>query len=412
VALFMVPEYRGNPMQEIAAKAVAGNDAIREVVNLEDAGALCRIEGEAPVLPDVAPHDPVQIQYTSGTTGFPKGAVLTHRNLTNNARLYGVRAESTPQSVWPVFMPLFHTVGCAMCVLGALQVGCKILVIKVFDPGVVLALVQAEKVTELLGVPTMLLALVEAQKQVQANVETVNVAISGGSMVAPDLVRSVRETFQCEFETVYGQTETSPVICQHHSTDTIEEICNSVGQPLPQTEASIRSVAENAVVPVGTVGEICVRGYLTMTKYHNNPDGTAAAIDGDNWLHTGDLGTMDSRGYIRITGRVKEMIIRGGENLFPAEIENTLLEHEAVAEVAVVGLPDDKWGEIVACFVRSVDGSMLDPTDLKRYCRAQISPQKTPAVWVQVEAFPLTGSGKIKKFELRDEFIAGALEAL
>ncbi len=412
VALFMVPEYRGNPMADIAATAVDGIDAIREVTDMEDVDALFKNNGEAVSLPRVQPEDPAQIQYTSGTTGFPKGAVLTHRGLTNNARLYAKRARATPDSIWPCFMPMFHTSGCGMITLGSLQSGCKMLIVKVFDPGAVLRLIEAERLTAILGVPTMLVALVEAQLHANIDASSVEVVISGGSMVAPDLVRSVRDTFDCDFETVYGQTETSPLVTQHYHNDSIDDICNTIGQPMPQTEVSIRSVEDNSVVPVDTIGEICVRGYLNMIGYHANPEATKQTIDQDGWLHTGDLGAMDGRGYLRITGRVKEMIIRGGENLFPAEIENALLEHASVAEVAVVGLPDPKWGEIVACFIRPEAGYVVEPQELKSHCRALIAPQKTPAVWFQVEAFPLTGSGKIRKFSLRDDFLDGKLEPL
>lgn len=412
VALFMVPEYRGNPMADIAAAAVDGIDAIREVTNLEDTDALFKNAAQTADLPRVEPGDAAQIQYTSGTTGFPKGAVLTHRGLTNNARLYAKRARATPDSIWPCFMPMFHTSGCGMITLGSLQSGCKMLIVKVFDPGAVLRLIEAEKLTAILGVPTMLVALVEAQNHANVDTSSVEVVISGGSMVAPDLVRSVCDTFNCDFETVYGQTETSPLVTQHYHDDSIDDICNSIGQPMPQTEVSIRSIEDNAVVPIDTVGEICVRGYLNMIGYHANPEATRETIDGEGWLHTGDLGAMDERGYLRITGRVKEMIIRGGENLFPAEIENALLEHAFVAEVAVVGLPDPKWGEIVACFIRPETGCVIDPQDLRSHCRALLSPQKTPAVWFQIDAFPLTGSGKIRKFSLRDEFLEGKHEPL
>jgi fatty-acyl-CoA synthase len=184
----------------------------------------------------------------------------------------------------------------------------------------------------------------------------------------------------------------------------------TIGQPVPQTEISIRDPHTNAVAPLETVGEICARGYCVMLGYNDNPQATAAAIDADGWLHTGDLGTMDARGYVRITGRVKEMIIRGGENLFPAEIENVLLEHPSVAEVAVVGAPDARWGEIVVCFVRLAAGASLDRAALVAHCRAHISPQKTPAHWIAVDGWPLTGTGKIQKFVLRDRFVAGEFE--
>ena len=411
-ALFQVESHRGNPMAEIGAAACDGLDAVRETVDMDDHDALYRMGDRPPALPEVSPDDAAQIQYTSGTTGFPKGAVLPHRGLTNNARFYAKRTDTTQASTLANFMPMFHTSGCGMITLGSLQAACRVVLFKLFDPVAVLRVIETEKITGLLGVPTMFVALLEALAQEPRDVSSVTMAVSGGSMVAPELVRNVTEAFGCDFETVYGQTETSPLITQHHKSDTLDDICTTIGQPMPQTEVSIRSVGDNEVVPVGTVGEICVRGYCTMIGYHANEAATAETIDAEGWLHTGDLGTVDARGYFRITGRVKEMIIRGGENLFPAEIENVLLEHPAVSEIAVVGLPDDKWGEIVACFIRPEPGHDVDPGELRAYCRDHLSPQKTPVVWCRVDGFPLTGSGKIQKFALRDGFAAGEYDAL
>ncbi|USG60687.1 AMP-binding protein [Sneathiella marina] len=412
VALFSVKSYRGNPMADIALQATENLPDIREMVDMEDPAALFHMAAEAVPLPDVKPSDAAQIQYTSGTTGFPKGAVLSHRGLTNNARYFNLRTRTDQQASWLNFMPMFHTSGCAVITLGAVQAGCRMLIVKVFDPIAVLDLIEQEKITALLGVPTMLVGMLEALQSHKRDMSSLTMAISGGSMVAPELVRNVCDAFGCEFETVYGQTETYPLISQHHHNDTIEDICTTVGQPMPQTETSIRSVDDNSVVAIDTVGEICVRGYCTMIGYHANEAATSETIDAEGWLHTGDLGAMDSRGYLRITGRVKEMIIRGGENLFPAEIENILLEHPSVAEVAIVGIPDPKWGEIVACFVRPEPGAEADHLDLRRHCREHMSPQKTPATWCFVKEFPLTGSGKIQKFVLRDRYVAGDYDAL
>ena len=406
-ALFSVESYRGNPMAEIAVAACDGLAAVREIVDLDDHGALYRIGDRPAELPGVTPDDAAQIQYTSGTTGFPKGAVLSHRSLTNNARYCAIRAGTRPDSVWANFMPMFHTSGCGLITLGALQAGCAMYLVKLFDPAAILRLIEREKVTAILGVPTMLVAMMECLDQEPFDLSSVEIAVSGGSMVAPELVRNAKERFGCEFETVYGQTEASPLVTMHHLGESLDIVCNTAGLPMPQTEVSIRSVdGENRVMPVGEVGEICTRGYCVMIGYHDNPTATADAIDAEGWLHTGDLGTLDRQGYLRITGRVKEMIIRGGENLFPAEIENTLLEHPDVAEVAVVGLPDDRWGEIVACFVRMEPGREMDPQELRRHCRAHLSPQKTPVVWREVPAFPLTGSGKIRKFQLVEDYAA------
>lgn len=403
-ALFSVESYRGNPMAEIGAAAADGFEAVREIVDLDDPDALFRTGGRPAALPAVTPGDAAQIQYTSGTTGFPKGAVLSHRALTNNARFFARRTNTRPDSVWANFMPMFHTSGCGMITLGALQAGCPVFLVKQFDPAAVLRLIERERVTAALGVPTMLVAMLECLDRQPCDLSSVEIAVSGGSMVAPELVRKTTERFGCTFQTVFGQTESAPLVTQHHGGEPLDIVCETAGLPMPQTEVSIRSVdGENRLLPVG---EICVRGYCVMIGYHDNPSATAEAIDADGWLHTGDLGTLDRRGYLRITGRVKEMIIRGGENLFPAEIENALLEHPDVAEVAVVGLPDDKWGEIVAGFVRLEPGRDFDPEELHRHCRVHLSPQKTPAVWRRVEAFPLTGSGKIRKFALVDAYLA------
>jgi fatty-acyl-CoA synthase len=412
VALFLVASYRGNPMAEIAVEACQGLEAIREIVDMDDPEALHRRGARAPALPEVGPDDAAQIQYTSGTTGFPKGAVLPHRGLTNNARLVAKRALIGLGDTWGNFMPMFHTSGCGIISLGCLQVVCRMLMVKVFDPAGVLELMEREGMTALVGVPTMLVAMLEALEQAPRDVSSVRMVVSGGSMVAPELVRRVRTAFDCDFEIVYGQTEVSPVVTQHQHDDALDDICNNVGQPLPQTGISIRSIEENQVVPIDTVGEICVQGYCNMIGYNANEEATAETIDAEGWLHTGDLGAMDGRGYVRITGRVKEMIIRGGENLFPAEIENVLLEHASVAEVAVVGLPDDKWGEIVACFLRPEAAGEVDTQELRRHCREHLAPQKTPTLWFNVDAFPLTGSGKIQKFALRDAYLAGSHEPI
>ena len=230
---------------------------------------------------------------------------------------------------------------------------------------------------------------------------------TGGAPVAAELVRNVRERLRCHLQTAFGQTEHAPMISLNHNDVTTDDICFRAGQPLPHTEVSIRDPETQVVQPLDAVGEICARGYAVMLGYHRNEEATRAAIDSDGWLHTGDLGTLDSRGFITVTGRVKDMIIRGGENHFPAEIEAVLLEHPSVAEVAVVGLPDEKWGEVIAAFLRPVRGMNIEPGILRVHCREHLSAQKTPGVWVQVNDFPKTGSGKIQKFAIRESFISG-----
>lgn len=407
VGLFLVREYRGNQMAEIAADVARDVSAIREVVDLEDHVALFQGADTPVIFPDVKPDDPAQVQYTSGTTGFPKGAVLHHRGLTNNARMVAKRRQAAEGDTMLNFMPMFHTSGCAINTLGCVQNGGRHIISKIFDPNRALEVIEQERVVSSAGVPTMLIAMLEAQAARPRDVSSWKVSGSGGSMVPPELVRQVRAVFGCDFGTVYGQTETSPVLTQTRHDESLEDLCETVGQPLPQIEISIRDPQTNAVAPLNTIGEVCSRGYCNMIGYNDNPKATRETIDPDGWLHTGDLGTMDARGYVRITGRVKEMIIRGGENLFPAEIENVVVEHPAVAECAVVGLPDERWGEIVACFVRLAAGHALDKAALVSHCRERMSGPKTPARWFVVEDWPLTGSGKIQKFVLRDRAVAG-----
>lgn len=407
VGLFLIPEFRGNPMAQIAGKVVADLPAIREVVNMEDEAALYRAAGPRVALPEVQPRDAAQIQYTSGTTGFPKGVVLHHHGIVNNPAQIQQRLGVPPGQVTLQMTPMFHTSGCVSMIANVLS-GHQTIIVRIFDPAKVNALIESQRVSFFVGVPTMLIAMLEADAAHPRDLSSVDMVFSGGAMVPPELVRQIQDRFGCDFLIVYGQTETSPVLTMTRPGDSFADKCETVGQALPHTEVSIRDTATNAVVPVDTVGEICARAYSVMLGYHDDPDATTKTIDADDWLHTGDLGTMDARGYVRVTGRVKEMIIRGGENLFPAEIENILLEHDSVAEVAVVGVPDERMGEAAAAFIRVAAGASFDPATLIAHCRANIAAQKTPTHWIAVSEWPMTGSGKIQKFALRDQWVAGA----
>lgn len=412
VALFMIKSFRGNPMADIAKAATADLPKLRSIVDVTDPEALYARGDRQEHLPEVTPDDPAQIQYTSGTTGFPKGAVLSHRGLTNNARFYGHRLGATHGEPWMNAMPLFHTAGCAMQVLGAAQTPGPLYMFTLFDPVAVLRVIEQERIVLGGGVPTMMVAMLEVLETQNFDLASLRTVISGGSTVPPHLVRAVADKMGCSIQTVYGQTECSPLLTMHSLSETLEDACSTVGLPMTQTELAILDTGTGAVLPLGEQGEICARGYFQMIEYNDNPKATADTIDAQGWLHTGDLGTMDARGYVAVTGRAKEMIIRGGENLFPVEIENCLLDHESVAEVAVVGIPDDKWGEVVAAFVRPNAGSTVEPGVLKTHCRAHLAAIKTPVIWCEMQDFPLTGSGKIRKFALRDDFVAGKVAAV
>ena len=410
VALFLVKEFRGNSMAAIARDVCADLPDIRAIVDIEDESQLYVGWDFARALPSVKPDDPAQIQYTSGTTGFPKGAVLSHRSLTNNSRLSALRMGAKKGDTYLNLMPMFHTAGCSLAMLGAVQCRCRIILLRQFDPDAAIAIIDHERVNLTMGVPTMLIGMLEANERKARDLSSMRAVMSGGATVPAELVCRIESTFGCALVIIYGQTETSPGLTQVAPDDCFEDRTETIGQAFPQTELSIRDIGTNKPVPVGAIGEICSRGYCNMLGYNGNPKATAETIDREGWLHTGDLGTMDARGFLRITGRVKDMIIRGGENLFPAEIENVLVTHPDIAEVAVVGVPDARWGEIAICFFRPRKASHPAKAELVGHVRRELAAPKTPAEWIALQSFPLTGSGKIQKFILRERYIAGEYE--
>jgi len=401
-ALYYVDEFRGNPMSKIANEVCDRLPQIKHRIVMTDHDAV--FGGPTADLPIVNPDDEVQIQYTSGTTGFPKGALLHHQGLVQNGYdiLNKGGFEAGDKTI--NFMPMFHTTGCAGITLGTMSAGGEMLLAPMFDPVVISEVITREKIAFLFGVPTMLVALIEMAKAGKGDYSSVRAVSSGGAMVPPELAKASEKYFGSLIQIVYGQTEASPGITTVPAGSSFTDATETIGQAYPHVDVSIRDPQTNNVMPLNEQGEICSRGYNTMIGYNDNPDATAAAIDNEGWLHTGDLGSMDERGFVKITGRVKEMIIRGGENMFPAEIENAMLEHDAVAEVAVAGIPDEKWGEQIACFMRCGDREKPNPASLKSFIRDRLSPQKTPTYWVWVDNWPLTGSGKIQKFKLVEAF--------
>jgi len=402
--IVMVPDYRGSPMRAFLEEVRPDLPQLRDVILWDELPELVADPPATP-LPTVAPTDPAQIQYTSGTTGFPKGALLHHRGIVNNSNMYTSRLEVGEGDVYLNPMPLFHTGGCVQGALGCLwRRAVHVLVSPGFDSALMVDLVEQERVNVIVGVPTMLIAMIERPDFAQRDLSSATTALSGGSTVPPELVRRIERELGVRFGIVYGQTEASPVITQTRLDDTIEDKAETVGQPLPQVEVEVIDPATGEIVPTGAVGELCARGYQVMTGYYEMPDKTAETIDADGWLHTGDLATMDERGYLRIVGRLRDMIIRGGENIYPREIEDVLFTHPGVAEAAVVGIPDPKWGEVVGAFIRPVAGAEPTEQDLFAHVRAHLAPHKTPTVWRFVEAYPLTPSGKIKKYELVEQY--------
>jgi fatty-acyl-CoA synthase len=355
----------------------------------------------------VAPDAALQIQFTSGTTGAPKGAVLTHRGMTNVPRIATERFGLRPAPVWINAMPLFHVGGCGLSTMGPLtSLGTQVLVDR-FDAGLVLDLVETERATFLGGVPTMLLALMEHADFGRRDLSSLEVVLSGGSAVAPELVSRIEAALGVHFIVAFGQTEAHGHVTQTLPHDTAEDKSETIGTPLPFYELRVASIDDGATVARGEVGELCVRSPLLMAGYFDDPAATAKAIDADGWLHTGDLGTMDDRGYLRFTGRLKDVIVRGGENIHPREIEDVLFMHPGVAEAVVIGIPDERWGERVAAFVRRVPPATAGVTELREHVRGLLAHHKTPSEWFFVDEFPTTASGKVQKFALLAEWRAG-----
>jgi acyl-CoA synthetase (AMP-forming)/AMP-acid ligase II len=310
-------------------------------------------------------------------------------------------------------MPLFHTAGCAMGVLGCAHVRAAYVLCQLFEPGLVLTAAQAHRGDVLAGVPTMLIAMLGHPDFERFDLSRLSAVLSGGSPVPPELVRRVEDRFGVRFTAVYGQTELSPVVTQTSPDDAPEDKAFTAGRPLPQVEVAVCDPLTTATVPLGETGEICARGYQAMLGYFDMPGRTAETIDEDGWLHTGDLGVLDGRGFLRVTGRLKDMIIRGGENIYATEIEQVLFTHPGVRDVAVLGLPDPEWGEIVgAVVVPAQSGKPPAADQLHDLCRRELAPHKTPARWFLATELPLTGSGKIQKFRLRELIDRGELTEL
>jgi fatty-acyl-CoA synthase len=408
--VFIAAEHRGRPLPPILAGVRDRLPDLREVIPLGDWDALCAPAAER-CLPAIDAGAPAQVLYTSGTTGRPKAAVLTHLGLTNNARLAAeaIGMRSGEVAVNP--MPLFHVAGCGLLTLGLVQTTGIHVLMPHFDPGLQLELIETYRSALFGGVPTMLLALLGHPGFTQRDLSSLRYALSGGAAVPADLVRRVEEALGIPFTITFAQTESSCSMTATRSGDSGIDRAETVGRPLPQTEVKIASLhTAGETVPPGVTGEICTRGYLVMDGYLGDAAATTATIDSDGWLHTGDLGSMDTRGYCRIEGRIKEMIIRGGENIYPREIEAVLLSHPAVAEVAVVGIPDRFWGEVVGAVIRTEAGAAGAATtatteaELTEFARARLAAYKVPVRWLFADAFPLTSTGKVRKDVLSARF--------
>ncbi|MDR0973679.1 MAG: AMP-binding protein [Prevotellaceae bacterium] len=347
-------------------------------------------------------HDVVNMQYTSGTTGFPKGVMLTHYNIANNGYLTGEHMQFTGEDKLCCCVPLFHCFGVVLATMNTLTHGCTQVMVERFDPLIVLASVHKERCTALYGVPTMFIAELNHPMFDLFDMSSLRTGIMAGSLCPVELMRQVQERMYMRITSVYGLTETSPGMTQTRIDDSFQARCNTVGRDYEFTEVRIIDPETGKECPTGTQGEMCCRGYNVMKGYYNNPKATDEVIDADGFLHSGDLGVKDEDGNYCITGRIKDMIIRGGENIYPREIEEYLYRLDGVQDVQVAGLPSPKYGETVAAFIIRREGSGLQEEDVTDFCRGQIARYKIPKYVFFIDEFPMTGSGKIQKFKLKE----------
>lgn len=351
----------------------------------------------------LSPHDVVNMQYTSGTTGFPKGVMLTHYNVGNNGFWIGEHQRFTSKDRVCLPVPLFHCFGCVLGVLAAITHGSTLVILEGFSPLLVLSSVEEEKCTALYGVPTMYIAILEHRSFPRYDLSSLRTGIMSGSPCPVPIMEKVMDVMNMKEITIcYGMTETSPVMTQTRVHDTLVQRTSTVGRAMPGIEVAILDPETGEKMPPGEQGEICCRGYNVMKGYYNNPDATAQAIDPDGWMHSGDLGTMDEDGYLTITGRLKDMILRGGENVYPREIEEFLYRMEGIKDVQVVGVPSRKYGEEVGAFVILKEGFDYRGEDIRDFCRGKISRYKIPKYYAFLDEFPMTANGKIQKYRLRE----------
>jgi len=349
------------------------------------------------------PHDVVNMQYTSGTTGFPKGVMLTHYNIGNNGFWIGENQRFTAADRVCLPVPLFHCFGCVLGVLAAVSHAATLVILEKFDPVQMMASVEQERCTALYGVPTMFIAVLENKLFDKFDFSSLRTGIMAGSPCPVHVMRQVIEKmYMREITICYGLTEGSPVITQTLPGDDMRRRTETVGRAMPHIEVKIVDPETHRELGVGEQGEVCCRGYNVMKGYYNMPEATAKAIDADGWLHSGDLGVMDADGYLAITGRHKDMIIRGGENIYPREIEEFLYRMEGIVDVQVVGVPSKKYGEEVGAFVIKKSGADLTADDIRDFCRGQISRFKIPKHVAFVDGYPMTASGKIQKYKLKE----------
>lgn len=406
-ALFLHARDQRSDYQAILAeaRATAGDLALEKVVYLgtRDWDGFVAAATTATVThPEVGADDVTNMQYTSGTTGSPKGVLLTHRNVVNNGNFVARSLRMTPADRIVVPVPMYHCFGCVIGTMPMVTTGAGlVLPAPRFEPGATLEAIERHRGTVIYGVPTMFIAALEHPDFARYDLTSLRTGMMAGSPCPIEIMRRVVTEMHCPQVTIaYGQTEASPVITGSDVDAPLEVRVASVGAPYPNTEVKVVD-AGGETVACGEQGELCTRGYLVMQGYDCDPAATARAVDPDGWLHTGDLATMREDGTVRITGRAKDLIIRGGENIYPREIEEFLYSHPKVGDVQVVGVPDAKLGEVVAAWIRLKPGATASEEELREYCRGKIAHYKVPQYFRMVDAFPMTVTGKIQKFRIR-----------
>ncbi len=351
--------------------------------------------------------DPINIQYTSGTTGFPKGATLTHHNILNNAYFIGELLAYSERDRICIPVPLYHCFGMVIGNLAATTHGaCMVYPAEAFEPEATLAACAQERCTSLYGVPTMFIAELGHPSFADHDLGALRTGLMAGSPCPTEVMRRVCSDMGIEeIGIAFGMTETSPVTTQVRRDDTLEHRCGTVGQVMPHTEVKIVDPGTGRTVPRGEPGEFCARGYMVMSGYWNDPERTAEAIDSQRWMHTGDLATLDEHGYVRVVGRIKDMVIRGGENVYPREIEEFLHTHPEITDVQVIGVPDERYGEELMAWIVPCPDAALDEEALRDFCRGKIAHFKVPRYFKLVDSFPMTVTGKVQKFKMRESAI-------
>jgi fatty-acyl-CoA synthase len=350
-------------------------------------------------------HDVINMQYTSGTTGFPKGVMLTHHNVVNNGRMVGDVMGMTEKDSLLIQVPLFHCFGCVMSTMNCVYHGSTMVVLEFFDPAKALQMIAAERCTAVNGVPTMFVAMLNHPDFDLYDLRSLRTGIMAGAPCPEETMNQVRTKMHCEEVVIaFGQTESAPVMTMTRRDDPVELRVATVGRLLPDIEGKIVDPESGKDLPADVQGEIVTRSACVMKGYYKMPEATAEAIDKEGWLHTGDLGEVDKNGYFKVTGRIKDMIIRGGENIYPREIEEFLYKHPKVVNVQVIGIPDKKYGEQVLAAIQLKDGQRATPEEFSEFCKGKIARHKIPQYWEFVDTFPMTASGKIQKYKMKETF--------